>query len=55
MHVHGLFLISFLNGNSPNQAISSCQNAIMYENPYKITLKVRFFGALFVANRICPY
>ena len=36
MCVHDLFLISFLDGNSPN--------AIMHEKPYKIALKVRFFG-----------
>ena len=44
MRVHDLFLISFSNGNSPNQAVSSCQNVITLEKPYKIALKVRFFG-----------
>ena len=43
MRVHDLFLISFLDGNSPNQAVSSCQNAITLEKPYKIALKVRLF------------
>ena len=43
MRVHDLFLISFSDGNSPNRAVS-CQNAIPHENPYKITLKVKFFG-----------
>ena len=26
-----VFLISFLDGNSPNQAVSSCHNAITHE------------------------
>ena len=43
MRVHDLFLISFSDGNSPNRAVSSFQNAIMLEKPYKITLNVRFF------------
>ena len=44
MHVHDLFLISFSDGNSPNQAVSSCQNAIMDTKPYNIILRVRFSG-----------
>ena len=44
VHVYDLFLISFSDGNSPNWAISSCRNAIPLEKPYKITLKVSFFG-----------
>ena len=43
MRVHDLFLILFLDGNSPNWAISSCQIVITLEKPYKITLKVRLF------------
>ena len=38
------FLISFSDGNSSNPAVSSCQNAITFEKPYKIALKVKFFG-----------
>ena len=48
MHVHDLFLISFSDGNSLNRAISSCQNAITLEKPYKITLKVKFFGVRYL-------
>ena len=44
MRVHDLFLILFSDVNSPNWAVSPCQNAITLEKPYKITLKVRFFG-----------
>ena len=44
MRVHDLFLISFSDENSPNRAVSSCQNAITLEKPYKIMLKVKFFG-----------
>ena len=44
MRVHDLFLISFSDGNSPNRAVSSCQNAIALEKPYKTVLKVKFFG-----------
>ena len=29
--VHDLFLISFSDGNSPNRAVSSCQNTITLE------------------------
>ena len=43
VRVHDLFLISFSDGNSPNRAVSSCQNAITLEKPYKIAPKVRFF------------
>ena len=56
VHVHDLFLISFSDGNSPNQAIFSCQNSIMLEKPYKIAFKVTFFWCtLLVTNRICLY
>ena len=34
MRVHDQFLISSSDGNSPNRAVSSCQNAITYEKPY---------------------
>ena len=44
MRVHDLFLISFSDGNSPNWAVSSCQNAIAFKKPYKITLKINFSG-----------
>ena len=45
MRVHDLFLISFSDGNSPNRAVSSSgQNAITLEKPYKIILRVKFFG-----------
>ena len=44
MRVHDLFWISFLDGNSPNRAVSPCQNAITLEKAYKITLKVTFFS-----------
>ena len=44
MRDHDLFFISFLDENSPNRAVSSCQNAITLEKPYKIALIVRFFG-----------
>ena len=48
MHVHDLFLISFSDGNSPNRAVSSCQNTITLEKPYKITLRVKFFGVRYL-------
>ena len=41
--VHDQFIVLFSDGNIPNRAISSCQNAITLEKPYKITLKVKFF------------
>ena len=44
MHVHDLFFISFSDRNSPNWAVSSCQNAITLEKSYKITLRVKTFG-----------
>ena len=44
MRVHDLFLISFSDGNSPNQDVSSCQNAITLEKPNKIVVKVKVFG-----------
>ena len=45
MRVHDLFLISFLDGNSPNRAVSPCQNIIMHhEKLYKIAFRVRFSG-----------
>ena len=44
MRVHDLFLISFSDGNSANQAVFSCQNAIMFKKPYNIALKVWIFG-----------
>ena len=44
MRVHDLFFISFSDGNSPNRAVSSCQNVITLEKPYKIALRVKFFG-----------
>ena len=43
MCVHDLFLVSFSDGNSPNRAVSSCQNAITSKKPYQITLNIRFF------------
>ena len=48
MRVHDLFLISFSDGNSPNWAISSFQTAITFEKPYKITLRVKFFGVRYL-------
>ena len=44
MRVHDLFLISFLDGNSPNWVVSSCQNTIMHVKPYMIALRARFSG-----------
>ena len=44
MRVHDLFLISFSDGNSPNQAVSCCQNAITLKKPYKIAFRVKFFS-----------
>ena len=44
VRVHDLFMISFLDGNSPNRVVSSCQNAIMHVKPYMIALRVRFSG-----------
>ena len=44
MRVHDLFLILFSAGNSPNWDVSSSQNTITLEKPYKITLEVWFFG-----------
>ena len=43
-NVHDLFLILFLDGNSPNWAVSSCQNAITHVKPYKIMVRVMFSG-----------
>ena len=48
MRIHDLFLISFSDGNSPNRAVSSCQNAITPEKPYKIALRVKFFGVRYL-------
>ena len=48
-----VFLISFLDGN---QAISSCQNAIVYAKPYKLHSELCFLVCvLLVANKNCPY
>ena len=44
VRVYDLFLISFSGENSPNQVISSCQNAITHKKPHKITLSVRFLS-----------
>ena len=44
MRVYDLFLIPFWNGNSPNRAVSSCQNASMLEKLYKIAFRVKFFS-----------
>ena len=44
MRVHDLFLIWFSGGNSPNRAVSSCENAITHEKPYKVVLGVGFSG-----------
>ena len=46
--VHDLFLILFSDGNSPNRAVPSCQNATAPEKPYKITLRVKFFGVRYL-------
>ena len=44
MRVHDLFLISFLDGNSPN--------SIALEKPYKTAFRVTFFGVWVIPCQI---